>query len=196
MKHFFSLNILMNNMKQFLIAALLIMSGSVFAQNDEESPFETDDDGNAYYSEVLNVSGADANKIYTRGIEWVNKYYKNPTGVLQVKDAENKIIEGKARIKLKLKDKKGNVTPMSGGFMAYQFVIYCKDGRYKYEIKRIRWEQASYYDVTRWTDKSQVEYDEQNFNFRIEQAIEYIENTIDDMSEYMQHGAEVKKDEW
>jgi len=180
-------------MKHFFLAALVSISGLSLAQ---DSQFDTNDEGLAYYTEVNQVSGVDANTLYKRGIEWVNKYYKNPVGVLKKQDSENKVIEGKARIKLKTKDKKGNISPSAGSFMAYQFVIYCKDGRYKYEIKRIRWEQASYYDVTRWADKSQVEYSEINNPFYIEQAIEYIEATIDDMAEYIQNGKEEKKDEW
>lgn len=179
-------------MKIYSALLLIFFAGNVFAQ---DNPFETNDEGKAYYSDVTTVSGASADVLFTRSVEWLNQHFTNPTGVLQLKDEANKTIEGKSRFRLNTLDKKGNQLT-GGGFVAYQFRILCKDGRYKYEIDRIRWEKPSYYDVTQWLDKSQVGYDEAIYNFYIQQTIEHVEALIDSMNEYMQHGKEVKKDEW
>ncbi len=42
------------------------------------------------------------------------------------------------------------------GAVSYHFKIRIRDGRYKYEITRIRYETQSYYDVTKWYDKNQI----------------------------------------
>lgn len=179
-------------MKFYPVFFVLLLSSTAFAQ---ESPFETNDEGQAYYSDVLNVSGAAADVLFTRTTEWINEHFVNPTGVLQSADETSKTIEGKSRFRLNTLDKKGNQMT-GGGFVAYQFRIMCKDGRYKYEIERIRWEKPSYYDVTQWLDKSQVGYDEAIYSFYIQQTIEHLEALVDSMNEYLQHGKEVKKDEW
>jgi hypothetical protein len=179
-------------MKFLSLLFILTLSIPSFAQ---EFSFDTDDDGMAYYSDVVPVSGANSATLYKRSIEWIHKYYANPTGVIQTNDSAGMLVEGKARFRLNTYDKKGNVMA-GGGFVAYQLAMHFKDGKYKYEIKRIRWEQASYYDVTKWNDTNQVDYNKELHDFYIKQTVEYIEKTLDDMIEYMAKGAEVKSNEW
>jgi len=177
-------------MQRIILILAVFLSLNSFAQE-----FETNDEGHAYYSDVPNVEGQSASDLFQRGIEWINEYYVNPNGVIKEKDATKMLIKGKARIRLNTYDKKGNVM-VGGGFVSYHLKMYFKDGRYKYEIERISWEKPSYYDVTRWNDKSQVGYNEENYNFYKTQVIEYVEKTTDSMIDYMANGKEEKVDEW
>jgi len=174
----------------FIIALLF-----AFQTQAQEYEFETNDEGHAYYSSVEEVSGLSNTDLFDRGLEWINEYYVNPTGVIKVKDKEKMIIEGKARLRLMTYDKKGNEV-VGGGIVSYQIHLFFKDGRYKYEFERIRWEKPSYYDVTRWNDKSQVGYNEANFNFYKKQVIEYIDETIESLTQYMKVGKEEKSSDW
>jgi len=179
-------------MKRILLIIALLFA---FQSQAQEYEFETNDDGHAYYTDVQEVTGIGSADLFDRGLEWIHEYYVNPNGVIQTKDKEKMVIKGKARLRLKTYDKKGNEV-VGGGIVSYQIHLFFKDGRYKYEFKRIRWEKPSYYDVTRWNDKSQVGYNEENFNFYKKQVIEYLDKTIQSLTEYMKVGKEEKTDDW
>ena len=62
------------------------------------------------------------------------------------------------KIRISSKDKKG--VESFDGMVAYTLTLNFKDGKFKYEISRIHWKQASYYDVSKWMDTKDQYYKE------------------------------------
>jgi len=183
-------------MQKVMLLVLLFFGSQAIAQDNVDIEFPTDEEtGNAKYEGVNTVSDVKADELYNRALKWINKFYKNPTRVVTKKDSASGLIQGKARFALDGVDKKGNVIK-NVGFVSYTFQIRMRDGRYKYEITRIRFEQKSYYDVTKWYDKSQTGYNAKQFNGYIQQTLSYMDKMLDSMEEGLSTAEKVKSDDW
>ncbi|MFT4522460.1 MAG: hypothetical protein ACI8ZN_001410 [Bacteroidia bacterium] len=178
--------------KSFLLILAGIFSLSVLAQ--ETIPVD-ETTGLAQYKEVKDVPELTPAELYTRGLAWVHKYYKNPNGVLTKQDKDNNEITGTARFKLSTTDKKGNVNP-NAGFVSYNFTLQYKDGKYRYVLDGIRWERPSYYDVSKWSDPDQSDYELETFTGYIKQTIAYFDEMTENLENYMRIGEPVKNDDW
>lgn len=149
----------------------------------------------AKWEGVVDVKDVKKDELYDRGLNWVNTFFTNPSGVLKTQNKETGEIEGKARFKLNTKDKKGVISP-NGTIVEYTFNLYFKDGKYKYEITRVHAVAQSYYDVSKWLDKTQANYNEATFTYNLEQTIAYMEKFEDDLDEAMRKSLEKKKSDW
>lgn len=182
-------------MQKVILILLLFIGSQTFAQ-DAEIKFPVDEEtGRAKYEGVLQAKDANTAQIYDRTIKWIHKFHKNPTKVIKSQDKAAGTIEGKARFALDGFDKKGNVMKNVGA-VSYHFKIRIRDGRYKYEITRIRYETQSYYDVTKWYDKKQTNYNEKLFNSFIDQTLKYMDDLIDSMDENIAKAEKKKNDDW
>lgn len=85
------------------------------------------------YSDVVRLDTITTNKdLYARALIWLTEYYDNSASIIQLKDDENCLIIGKASM---IYEPKIDLRPLSdNGFIYYTIKIYCKNGRYKYEI--------------------------------------------------------------
>lgn len=168
---------------------------SVNLKAQTESPFPMDPDKpEAKWEGVIPVDGVNTDELYKRGLAWMNSFYTNPAGVIKLQDPKGEI-EGKARFKLNNKDKKGIVTP-SGGFVEYTIHLMFKDGRYRYEITRVHWVTQSYYDVSKWADPKQANYQAETFNFYIEQTNTYVDSLLDSLEDHMKKAPAKEKSDW
>jgi len=149
----------------------------------------------AKWEGVVDVKDVKKDELYDRGLNWVNTFFTNPSGVLKSQNKETGEIEGKARFKLNTKDKKGVISP-NGPIVEYTFNLYFKDGKYKYDITRVHAVAQSYYDVSKWLDKTQANYNEAAFTYNLEQTIEYMEKLEDALDEAMRKSLEKKKSDW
>lgn len=84
-------------------------------------------------SDVVRLDSAISSKdLYARALVWLANYYDDSALVIRLKDEENCLIIGKASFYYTPKVK---CNPASvSGTISYTIKIYCKDGRYKYEI--------------------------------------------------------------
>jgi len=155
--------------KLFITLALLTISVKGFSQQTFTIDEETKQ---AVYREVVEVPGATKAELYDRTLAWMNIFYPNPNGVIQTKNPETGEIVGKAQFKITGKDKKGTET--YDGLVGYTITILFKDGKFKYDITRIHWKLASYYDVSRWMD-TKDQYYKQSYVSYIEQTNAYFE---------------------
>lgn len=150
--------------------------------------------GTAEYTNVVNVSSAKANQLHDRALNWIKTFYPNPTGVLQTDDTTTFELTGKARFRLNFTDKKGTVTPV--GYVAYSFTIQFKEGKYRYVIDRIHWQQSSYFDVSRWEKKDDPKYQEERWTQYVEQTVSYFNNMLDSLEEAMATAEEKQSTDW
>jgi hypothetical protein len=154
-----------------------------------------DETGQAKWEAVVEVPGVGKDALYDRAIEWIHKHYKNPSGVLKKQDKAGGEIEGKARFALKEKDAKGKET-VGAAIVEYTFTLKFKDGRFKYEIYRVHWLQASYYDVSRWSDVKQNNFNEARFRYYLEQTLGYMDDWDEKISNALKTDPAIKKDDW
>lgn len=177
-------------MKYLLTACLLWVAAITLAQ---EIPLD-EKTGKAHYEGVNQVPGVTAAVLYDRAQKWINDQYPNPKGVVLAESKDSGYISGRARFRILAKDSKGGEA--IGGFVSYDFKLTFRDGRYKYEIFGIRWEKASYYDVSEWYDTEHTHYDALNYPYFIEQTSAYFDKLLSALQEKLEEKEEVKKDDW
>lgn len=135
-------------MKHLLLSFLTVVSTyPLFAQATLPLNEST---GHAEYTEVVNVDGITADKLYQRLEHWYNTYFKNPTSVIQEANA-GKNISGKHFVTIYnevngKKNQKGNVR--------YFIDVTVRDGRYKYTIDDIYFYQVPKLYIEEWLDTS------------------------------------------
>src|ERR1035437_5207159 len=85
------------------------------------------------FSDVVRLASATSNKdLYARALVWAANSYDDSALVIRPKDEENCLIIGKASFYY---TPKVECNPASvDGTISYTIKIYCKAGRYKYEI--------------------------------------------------------------
>lgn len=176
------------------LSLMCLFAFSSFTTTGNDIPIDPDT-GLAGYKSVVDVPSIASGDLYDRGLAWVNKFYVNPVGVLQKQDKAGAEIVGKARFKISKTDKKGVVNP-NAGFVAYQITLQFKEEKFRYVIDRIRWEQPSYYDVSRWSDSTQSNYDKAVFTSFIKETVTYFDDLTSNLENYMRVGEAVKKDDW
>jgi len=146
----------------------------------------------ALIMEVVEAHGTKA-ELYDRAMAWIIKFYPNPTGMIQSKDPETGEIIGKAQFKISSKDKKG--VESFDGMVAYTLTLSFKDGKFKYEISRIHWKQASYYDVSKWMD-TKDQYYKESYQGYIQQTNTYFDTLKDDLKKAVKTPPAAKKADW
>ena len=179
-------------MKKSLLILMMFLSVN-FAKAQLVLPVN-EETKQAEIQKVVDVAGATKAELYDRTIIWINKFYPNPNGVIQKKDAETGEIEGKAQFKLKIIDKKG--VEHFEGIIGYTITINFKDGKYRYTITRIHWKQASYFDVSKWMDTNDPDYNYEKYQSYIKQTLEYFENLEKELVAAVKNPPAKKKDDW
>lgn len=176
--------------KVILSLSLLCFFGAAFSQTLPIDP----ESKQALISEVVEAPGSTKAELFDRALAWINKFYPNPTGVVQSKDMETGEIVGKAQFKITGKDKKGVET--FDGIVAYTITLSFKDGKFKYEISRIHWKQASYYDVSKWMDTKDQYYKPELYPGYIEQTNNYFDNLKTELKKAVKTAPAKKSKDW
>lgn len=144
------------------------------------------------YTEVVNMPGLSKKELYKRAEKWFRKYYKNPADVIKENDSLNTTIAGVHRFKI-TREVKG--VKNDAGLVQYSIKVMCKDGKYKYEVSRINWKQASYYGIEKWMDKSAGSYDPQ-FESYLAQTDQFVKGLIEDLKKGMNDSGVKKSEDW
>lgn len=164
-------------MKAFITALFLCFSlSTVFAQVSVPINEST---GHVEYTEVVNVDGVAADKLYKRVEHWFNNYYKNPSSVIETNDPA-KGITGKHFIMVyNTVNGKQNLY----GKVRYFIDVFVRDGRYKYTINDIYFYTVPKVYVEEWLDESAANKDV-NLEY-LRQVDEFIQTTITDLKKTM-----------
>jgi hypothetical protein len=146
------------------------------------------------YIEVVHVNGVQDSVMYSRGMKWINTYYKNPKDVIQKTDGLRGTIDGKARFKIyNPPDKKGLRT--DAGNVEYSIQLGCKTGKYKYTITDLNWKQTSYYPIERWQDTTALSYNKV-YLYYLEQTDSLVHEITKNLEAFMKTSPAQKKDDW
>ncbi len=143
------------------------------------------------YREVVTVTGTQE-ELFNRGIEWVNKEYKNPFDATKVRNPATGIIEIIHRFELATEEK-GN--KRTGGVIDYSMKIELKDGRYRYTINNFNLKDASRHPIEKWLDKTDKAYDP-IYEYYLQQVDDFAQKLIISLKAGMLPPAPKKADEW
>ena len=105
---------------QKIILTISLFFSFVIAYAQQTLPVDAETK-QALIKEVVDVPGAKQAELYDRAMAWINKFYSNPTGMVQTKNPETGEIVGKAQFKINSKDKKG--VESYDGMVAYTITL-------------------------------------------------------------------------
>lgn len=141
-------------MKTFFTTLLLLFAFTAFAQDKPTQELPVDANGKINYTEVVQVDGADKDELYTRARAWFATSYRSANNVLEMDDKSAGVLIGGAF---------QDITIMSMGYpvtvkLWYNLKVYLKDGRYKYEITDLFYENYpnQYYPTATKTPAEEV----------------------------------------
>lgn len=159
-------------MKKLFLSAILLIPVLLNAQSKNNivsdlPPFEIDEETSmVVFTDVVPVEGQTKDQLYDLSMEWIRKYYKNSTTVMQVQDKETGVLEGRHSFYV-MREVNGQQT--KGDLIKYSFKIQLKDGRYKYTITKINVQKAAYYGIENW-----IKDDEKSSDYEIQSYLEQI----------------------
>ncbi|MBL0340256.1 MAG: DUF4468 domain-containing protein [Bacteroidetes bacterium] len=188
----------MKNIFAIILCSLIFVSHLAAQKNKQpivipDLPIDTTT-GLYSYTKVVEVAGKNKTELYNKAFAWANTYYKNPADVIREKNAE----EGKLLIKARYKiyneaDKKGVIT--AAGDVMYSLTINIKDGKYRYEITKINWQQTSMFPIERWKDTASSSFNSA-YPYYLKQTDEKIKEIIAALEKGMKAESKDKKDDW
>lgn len=141
------------------------------------------------YTGVVNTPGS-KDSLYMRCLEWINSFYKNPTGVTEKRDRENGEFVCKHQFEVYNYDKDGNKIAPAHGMVKYTLNIVFKDGKYRYEITKINLKSASYYPIENWLNESPKHDD------HLKQVDKFFRDLEASLKKGMTPKAAAKKTDW
>jgi hypothetical protein len=186
-------------MRSLLIVTLLSLTLAAQAQkNKETAPAPSlpvnSETGLISFDGVMDISGINKDGLYERAMKWAQGYYKNPNDVLREKDPAAGKMVIKARFKIyNPADKKGLTT--DAGDVMYTLTLQFKDGKYKYELTKCTWMQASAFPCERWNDTASPSYKKEYAHY-LTQLDAKASEVLLALKKVMTASGEGKKDDW
>lgn len=183
--------------KMLITLIMIISSGVVYAQKEKEKLAPPDmprseENGQVYYMEVVTEDGVGKSELFKRARNWYSKFYKNPHGIVEEIDSVNgKLVLKPAFPAYRMK----NTVKMQAAIIKYTLEIGFKDERYRYEIKNINLQAASYSPLEKLFNANDPNI-EDNYN-TLNEVNKYLKDLIEDLKDGMrQPSNKVKKDDW
>jgi len=142
--------------------------------------------------EVITLDGVDKAELYRRANNWYHKFYKNPNGVIQSSDSvAGSMVFNPAFSAFRVKDGK----KVQSAIVKYTLTLGFKDGKYRYEIKNVNLQAASYSPIEKLFNQNDPNI-EDNYN-TLNEANNYFNSMIDDLNAGMREPSnKKKKDDW
>jgi hypothetical protein len=144
------------------------------------------------YQEVVEETGA-TSELFNRAVIWLNSYYKNPSDVTKVRNAENGEIKGVHRFKIHNKDKDGFTS--DAGVIQYNFVLEFREDRYRFNLTEFILRQSSKIPVEKWLNKDDPQYNP-NWESYLLQIDQFAQGWITDLIKGMKATPEGEDEEW
>jgi len=176
-----------------LFFMLMIVMGGLFAQDTTLTGIvPLDDAGKITWQGVIPVKDVDKDKLYNKGIEWINSYFPNAAGVTKRRSPESGIIEGAHSIRL-TNEVNGKKVPAQT--ITYTFKLEFRDGRFRYTITDFQLKAASKFPLERWLDRNGPYYDLNNRKY-LEQIRDVMEDMVAKMTTHITKPEPPAEEEW
>lgn len=145
------------------------------------------------YTKVINVN-ANKDSLYNKGKAWFYSYYKNPTGVIRMNDAQSGKITGKHQIKILNPPNKNGIQTMYG-IVQYTITTQFKDNKTRIVINEINLRATSYTPIEKLLDKSSPSFTTKNYYY-LEQIDNQMKATINNFEQFMTKPTVKMQEEW
>jgi hypothetical protein len=185
--------------KTFLTAAVILFSGLTAWGQKQQTVYNSfpdmpiDENTNLVtYKEVVRQK-ASSDELYERALKWANKYYSNPTVVIQKKDKIGGVLECVSGIRITTLDKDGKTSVMAG-MVYYTLTIEAREGRYRYIITDLYKREAARFPIEKWLDDTKPEWSPVRYD-HLHQIDQAVKKLIEDLEEGMQP-EKIIIDEW
>jgi hypothetical protein len=124
--------------KRLTLFALLAWcySFGALAQTDTRFPLDSATQ-RITYTEVVQVPGASKAELYTRAKLWFANTFNSAKAVIEADEKDAGIVQGDGHSQMAV-HYLGPKKPASSVLLWYTVKIACKDGRYRYEITKLR----------------------------------------------------------
>lgn len=180
-----------------LVFALILLSE---AKAQDVLPISPET-GEVTYGEVVEVDGVDKGELYKRLTSWAAAQVSTEGYTVTIKDEELGQMEGVGKIPVKFVHKGKEY---SGGEVVYDWKVYVKDGRYKYELSKFihqaQMDLHHHGSGGNLTIKTQPPLTSgiRNSNWRSykEQTAQYVDGMILKLNQTMKTGAAVSAEDW
>ena len=186
--------------KAILFLLVATMSTPAVAQRSKPLPYpamKVDETTKMItYEGVGKVDGVTAKDLYSKAIEWVKSYHKNPTEKLRRQDEANGEIEIFARFPIYAYDKKGEKTTSNAGLIQYTMILQFKDGRYKYVVNGLNLKAQSHQPIDSWLIDKDKDPNADNHAYQLRDIDLEINAMIKDMLQNVAKKQEAKGDDW
>jgi hypothetical protein len=124
-------NKIMKNLFPLLFVLIALPSYSQELQQDTET-------NKVYFEDVVTVEGAPAETLYSQARQWFAIAFKSANNVLQMDDPTSGILIGKGYTTINVMGSLGSGTVEMG--MYFQISVQVRDGRFKYNITDITYQ--------------------------------------------------------
>ncbi|MDR1180784.1 MAG: DUF4468 domain-containing protein [Bacteroidales bacterium] len=188
----------MNRISKFssIVFAIIMLPICSFGQKTVHSSFpDMPIDENTKlvtYKSVVQMKGS-SSELYDRAYRWVNKYYKNPVGVIKKADKQQGILECVSNIPIYTLAKDG-VTNVAAGYVYYTLTIEARENRYRCTVTNLYKKEQAQFPIEKWLDTSRPEWTAVRYD-HLHQIDEGVKKLLLSIDEGMQP-AKVIIDEW
>jgi hypothetical protein len=182
------------------LALLLLASSAVFAQKAQPVTYKApampvnEDSKLISYEGVVEEAGS-KDDLFKRAQNFFAVYYKNPTEVIKKTDQASGEIEGVHRFKIYNPEDPKTGIKSEAGLVSYTINLKLKEGKYRYEISKINWKQASYFPIEKWQDKSSPSYNAK-YDYYLIQVNDQMKEISNKLQEVMKKGDGKKSSDW
>ena len=185
-------------MKNFIIFLFLLFSISTFGQVTLPIDEIT---GKAVFTDVISLDSISAENIYNRAKLFIANNYNSTKNITDLSDDKSHSLVLKAYTTTHFKSWGGIYE--AGGFN-YVFKIYCKDGRYKYEISDLT--HTGIYDKQNSSSGGAIENEKPacgtmhiskaQWDYIKKDCVSNIEELIKALKQSMEKKSEMEKKDW
>ena len=145
------------------------------------------------YQQVVTMKAEPA-VLYERALAWANRYFQNPTKVIQTADKEKGVLICRSNMKIHTPTKDGKSEVMAG-IVTFELKIEARDGRYRYTITNFTCKNGQVTQpCEQWLDSSKPEWTPVR-NMHLEEVEKHIEALMESLEEGMEPKEEAK-DDW
>jgi hypothetical protein len=185
------------SLKTCVVAVVALFAGQVvWGQKTVHNSFpdlEIDENTKLVtYKEVVNQKGS-SEELYERAVKWANKYFSNPSVVIQKADKIGNVLVCLPSVKISTLANDGKTAVMAG-IVYYTLTIEARENRYRYTIAEIHKREQTQYPIEKWLDTTKPEWTPARYD-HLHQIDEAIKKLIADLEEGMQP-EKVIIDEW
>ena len=181
----------MKNMKSKLITILFFI---VFVSNANAQLPKDEITGKVVFTDVVQLEGMTTDEIYKKAKLWVVSTLKSGDNMVELSGVNSDQIIGTGNIKLVMDKEERKWFKIKEGYMNFKFVIFCKDGRLKYNVENFHlfFKRGSFQetntsldvveDLPTWPKKLQPKYKEFVSNI----SINNVNTLVNDFVKFMQ----------